>query len=234
MMSLQAAIVSTSASAVHPLALLGPTPIATYSLPVLPHCPHRQGRREALKALKNNLNNDGSSPPSNEYLALPLQSPPHEGSMSQLLSPLPSPTNPSPLAYSRHNSLNTVDSGAVDSQPSRTTSFSSTSQLMSEALRSSSPTSTSNTCGLGNAITKEPWCWKCNVEKGFAKIDQLWMQSAGCFCMVCCGVDIDDDISLSRENGANRSTHHNVPGGMFGQEVLGPRRVILEETPVML
>jgi hypothetical protein len=238
MMSLQAAIVSTTAAAVHPLAPVEATPIDTRSLTALPHCPHRKGRREALKVHKISLNHHGSLPPSNEYLPLPVQSPPREDSTSRCLSPLPSPTNPFSLASSRNNSLNTVDSGIFDSQPSCTTSFSSTTHLMTGALRPISPTPdseyfrTSYTREPENSFPqKEPWCWKCNVEKVFAKMDQMWMQSAGCFCIVCCGVDLDDDMSLSRGNGLTSSVHHNVPGRRFGQEVVGPRRVILDETP---
>jgi hypothetical protein len=231
MMSLQAAIVSTSATAVHPLTPVEATSIANHSLAALPHCPHRKGRQESLKRLKNSLNHDGSSSPSNEYLPLPDQSPPCEGPTSRCSSPI----NPSSLNSSRNNSFNAADSGILDSQPSRTTSFSSATHLMTGALRSISPTSTlesSQTREPKNMVSpKGPWCWKCNLEKAFTKVDRLWTQSAGCFCIVCCGVDIEDDMSASRGNGATRRTHHNVPGRMFGQELIGPRRVISEETP---
>jgi hypothetical protein len=234
MMSLQTAIVSTSATAVHPLPPVEATPITKHSLPALPRCPHRKGRRETLKGLKNSLNHDGSSPQSNEYLLLPDQSPPCRGSTSRCSSPI----NSSTLNSSRNNSFNPADSSILDSQPSHTTSFSSTTHLMTGALRSISPISTSEsfqTREPKNMISpEEPWCWKCNLEKAFAKVDRLWTQSAGCVCIVCCGFDIDDDMSASRGNGATRSTHYNVPGGMFGQELIGPRRVISEETPAAM
>jgi hypothetical protein len=88
--------------------------------------------------------------------------------------------------------------------------------------------SSSKPSGIRNATSaKESWCWKCSIEKGMNKIDHWWMQSASCMCIVCFGVDIDDDMSLSHENGAYHGSHHDMPGGMFGQEIVGPRRVVL-------
>jgi hypothetical protein len=236
MVSLQAAIVSTSAAAVHPLAPIQASSNATNQ----PHCPHRKGRQEALK---NSLNHDGSSPLSNEYLPVPVHSPPRQDSslLPQIPTPTPSSADPGSLASSRHNSFNTRDAQFVDSEPSHIAFFSSTTRLMTGALRSSSPPPDPESCQVSNTscsnnITpqREPWCWKCAVEKGFAKLDQWWMQSASCLCIICCGVDIDDDLSLSRGSGGTGSVRHDIPGRAFGQERLRPRRVALDQTPVVV
>jgi hypothetical protein len=63
------------------------------------------------------------------------------------------------------------------------------------------------------------------------KIDHWWMQSASCMCITCFGVDVDDDMSLRRGSGAAHSSRHDAPGGIFGQETAGPRRMVLEQTP---
>jgi hypothetical protein len=243
MVSLQAAITSTSASAVHPLDPIQPTLHATLGPPRQPHCPHRKGRREALKIFNISLNHDSRSSPINEYSPVPVLSAPRQGSMLFLQNshPLPLPTDLGSVASSRHNSLNAADSGVVDSVPSCSTSFSSTIHLMNGASRSSSPGLGSESCQASNRShinnetpQREPWCWKCTVGKGFAKIDQWWAQSASCLCIICCGLDIDDDLSLSHGNGGSHSAHRNIAGRTFGRETLGPRRVILEQTPVVV
>jgi hypothetical protein len=60
------------------------------------------------------------------------------------------------------------------------------------------------------------------------------MQSASCMCIVCFGVDVDDDMSLHHSAGAAHASRHIVPGGLPGQEIVGPRRVVLEHTPVVM
>ncbi len=66
------------------------------------------------------------------------------------------------------------------------------------------------------------------------KIDHWWMQSASCMCITCFGVDFDDDMSLHRGGGASHSSHYDTPGSIFRQEIVGSRRVILEQTPVVM
>jgi hypothetical protein len=228
MVSLQTAILTTSASAVHPLDPMRMTPDIAHGLPPV-RCPHRKGRREALKHLNHNISHDRSTPPSNEYLPLSDQSPPRQNSASasQTSISFPSPTNPASLTSSRHTSFT-----YIDSQPSHTPSLSSTTHLISGVIRSSSPMlNLSNPIGAGSTTSpKEPWCWKCSVEKGTTRIDHWWKQSANCMCIVCFGFEIDDDMHLSHRSGAPRGMHHDMPGGMFGQEIVGPRRVILEQT----
>jgi hypothetical protein len=53
-------------------------------------------------------------------------------------------------------------------------------------------------------------------------------------CTVCFGVDVDDDMSLHHSAGAAHASRHLVPGGLPGQEIVGPRRVVLEHTPVVM
>jgi hypothetical protein len=237
MASLQTAIMTTSSSAMHPLAPVQVSPDIAHSLPT-PRCPHRKGRREVVKMLRNSLNRDNTVPPSNEYLTLSDQSPPRSSStlFPQTSTPILSPTYPLSLPSSRQASLNTADTPFSDSQTSRTTSFSSTAQLLARIGRSSSPTPSSlNPTSPGSTTsTKETWCWKCSVEKGIKKIDHWWMQSASCMCTVCFGVDVDDDMSLHHSAGAAHASRHLVPGGLPGQEIVGPRRVVLEHTPVVM
>jgi hypothetical protein len=233
MVSLQTAVMTTITSAMHPLAPAQVTPDIAHGLPNS-RCPHGKGRRDALKRLRNSLNLDTTTPPNNEYLPLSDQSPPRSTStlVSQTPTPILSPSIPAWLPSSRHASINTV-STIFDSQPSRATSYSSTAHLMSGISRSSAPTPSSPVpIGTGNKTSpKESWCWKCSVEKGINKIDHWWMQSANCMCIVCFGVDIDDDMSLHHSDSAAHSSHRDMPGGIFGQEIVGPRRVVLEQTP---
>jgi hypothetical protein len=54
-------------------------------------------------------------------------------------------------------------------------------------------------------------------------------------CIVCFGVDVDvdDDMSLHHSAGAAHARRHEVSGGLPGQEIVRPRRVVLEHTPVV-
>jgi hypothetical protein len=236
MASLQTAIMTTSSSAMHPLALAQVTPDIAHSLPT-PRCPHRKGRREVVKMLRNSLSRDNTVTPSNEYLSLSDQAPPRSSStlFPQASTPILSPTYPVSLPSSRQASLNTADTPFSDSQPSRSTSLSSTAHLLARIGRSSSPTPSSfdPTSPGSTASTKETWCWKCSVEKGINKIDHWWMQSTSCMCIVCFGVDVDDDMSLRQSAGVAHASRHEVPGGLPGQEIVRPRRVVLEHTPVV-
>lgn len=195
--SLQTAIMTTSASAMHPLAPVQVTSDVAHGLPNI-RCPHRKGRREALRILRNSLNHDSTAPSCTEYLPLSDQSPPRStpSLVPQASTPVLSPVYPASLPPSRHASLTTVDTGILNSQSSRATSFSSTAHLLGGAHGSPSPTpSSSNLNGVvSRALPKEPWCWKCGIEKGINKIDHWWMQSASCMCITCFGVGIDDEI----------------------------------------
>ncbi|PMD26358.1 hypothetical protein NA56DRAFT_698536 [Hyaloscypha hepaticicola] len=227
--SLQTAMMTTSTSAVHPLDSVQISPDATYGPPT-PRCPHRKGRREALRLPhgERNLNHDDVVLPSNEFLLLTNQSPPQ----TQTSMPIISLADPASLPSSRNTSLTAADSACFDSQPTRATSYSSTAHLIPRVPISSSPTPSSvHPNGPHNVtLPKEPWCWKCSLEKGMNKIDHWWRQSSSCFCLICFGIDVDDDMNLSRDVG--HSSHHGMPGGLFRHETVGPRRVVLEQTPV--
>ena len=229
MISLQTAMMTTSTSALHPLDTVQISPDVTDGPPTL-RCPHRKGRREALRFLhdERNLNHEAVVLPSNEFLLLTNQSPPQ----TQASTPIVLLAEPASLPSSRHTSLTAADSACFDLQPTRATSYSSMAHLIPRVPISSSPIPSSlNPNGLHNAtLPKESWCWKCSVEKGMNKIDHWWMQSSSFFCLICFGIDVDDDMNLSRDVG--HISHHGRPGGLFRHETVGPRRVVLEQTPV--
>ena len=209
MVSLQTAITTTSASAMHPLAPVQLTPGVANAVQT-PTCPHRKGRRLALKLLKNSLNPDSTTAPVDEYLPLSDQSPPR--STSSLALPLPtpilSPTISTLLPSSRQASTNTAESTVLDSHLSRATSFSSTAHLMTGARGSASPIPDSfGQSGNDTLSTKVHWCWKCTMEKGVNKIDHWWTQSAGCMCMLCFVVNVDDDMSIYQSSGGALNSH---------------------------
>lgn len=230
MNSLQTAIMTTSTSAVHPLDTVQISPDFTHG-PLTLRCPHRKGRREALRLLhgEKTLNHDAAVLPRSEFLLLTNQPPPQTQTSTSLVSL----ADPASLPSSRNTSLTAADSGCFDSQPNRATSFSSTAHLILRVPSSSSPTPSSvHPNGPQNTtLPNEPWCWKCSVERGMKKIDRWWMQSSSCFCLICFGIDVDDDMNLSRDFG---HSNHGMPGGSFRHENLGPRRVVLEQTPVTL
>ncbi|KAN0090465.1 hypothetical protein V8E51_019044 [Hyaloscypha variabilis] len=233
MISLRTAITTTSASAMHPLAPVHITPYSAYAAPD-PFCPHRKGQRLALKLLRNSLNQDNTVGTIDEYLPLTDQSPTCSSSTLALPVPTPilSPTDSTTLPSTRQVSSSTTHSTYFDSQPSRATSFSSTAHLMTGARGSSSPTPSSISRNyIGTASVKAPWCWKCSLEKGVNKIDHWWMQSAGCLCGSCFGDNVDDESNIYQNSGGAHNSQRGPNGEVFGQEIAGPRRIVLGQTP---
>ncbi|KAE9365890.1 hypothetical protein N431DRAFT_495713 [Stipitochalara longipes BDJ] len=210
MVSLQTAITTTSSAAMHPLAPVHITSDVAHAIPT-PFCPHRKGRQSALKLLRNSINYDSTTAPLGEYLLLSDQSPPRSSSTLALqrLTPILLSTDSTLLPTPRQASSSTAHSTLFDSQQlSRATSFSSAAHLMTGAHGSPSPTPSSlSRNDLSATSAKTPWCWKCSIEKGVHKIDYWWMQSAGCMCMLCFGVDADDDMSIYRSSSGAHDSH---------------------------
>ena len=224
MTALQNAIESSSASALHPMTPMQVTPEASNASPNARQCPHRRGRRAALKALNQTLNHENTAPPSNEYTVLSSYSPSNRSSVTP--TPVPQSslqslvyTN-SPISSQNESVLNDEQAqGVTDSISSRIMSISSTTPLMyssSTIIDSSTmgsapvPPSTGNhPVDESKQKEKELRCWKCRLGYAREKMDHFWTNAASCMCFVCCGIDIDEDLNV-------------YPGNSGGRTGLGP------------
>ncbi|KAF4634624.1 hypothetical protein G7Y89_g3474 [Cudoniella acicularis] len=217
---LRNAIEATSSSALSPIAPIPET--ARQVAQTVVNCPHRHGRRAALKATSTALNHIETNPPSNEYIT--AQSEATDGRVSvasattSVQPPIISPLRPDSISSSRCASMEVT--GGLQVSSSRAVSVSSTANLMSGALQPDKQR-------LGSSSSR---CWKCYVDKSIAKIDRWWMNSAGCLCFVCCGFDIEDD----RTGQCGVQSQNYRPFGATGFDNVGPRRVILNRTPAIL
>jgi len=120
-------------------------------------------------------------------------------------------------------------------------SLSSTTHLMSGALRSGTTTPDPLRPLLDGRTSeikgKASWCWKCKIERGWQKMDRFFIGAAGMACFICCGYDIEDDGSVSySDNGAVFNPFNSGLRGVAGVShrpsiSLAPRRVVLEQTP---
>ncbi|KAE8441642.1 hypothetical protein EG329_004609 [Mollisiaceae sp. DMI_Dod_QoI] len=230
MLSLQAAIESTSTLAINPLApmpSMDASPIVTEPRTQTQGCPHhRQG---------HNMHQSPATYAEAQRMT------PIDGQLLQTSENLP--RSPDPVAvfaptatHDVANPPNSIGSFAQaemstaslfmgDSDRSRVTSFSSTAYLISGGLRSPSrstlqPAETSRRTG---PELKEPFCWKCAAGKAGTMIGKWWKSSASCLCFVCCGFDIEDDMSMHYSS-SNPGCAAYIRGAS-SQEYLGSRRV---------
>ncbi|KAG4436563.1 hypothetical protein IFR05_007958 [Cadophora sp. M221] len=118
----------------------------------------------------------------------------------------------------------------LDSSRDRVTSVSSTTFLMSGGLRAPTPPPIVTEPEIPE-LKREQWCWKCTLQSAFGKLDDWWIKSAGCVCFVCCGFDIDEDGNVS--SGTLHSYNATLRGG-YGDEMVGPRMIILNQTPAVI
>lgn len=246
--ALQTAIKSSSTSALHPITSMEPIPgnDGSHSPPRQIQCLHRKGRLAALKALKEKLNHANTTPSDNDYTILPSYPANRQASVS---SKAPTPTS-SPTRLNSITSINVEEFGVVDHEASRTVSVSSTAHLMPGALLDRSslireslplPVETVRSHTPLSQIPENPIrCWKCRLETVFSRIDQWWMKSTSFACFLCCGFDVDDDMSVSygsmsgdRGMSAYSATLRG-DAGSSREDMLRPRRVVLESTPVVL
>ena len=229
LLSLQNAIESTTTSAMNPMS---PMVVTLQTIQTQNQCPHLKGRPAVLKSRKfqATINHLESTPPSNEYRSLPSSRASRHDFPPTTQSPFSSLSRS--LASSRRSTVQAGEFGIVDLGPSRTVSVSSTAHLMTGAFhpspefnmgRSQPHAISTNGPRLEAPKEKEVWCWRCQVGKAADMIDRWWMRSASCLCFVCCGYDIDDDVSIYHGSSGIR-------GGGLTREILGPRRVILQET----
>jgi hypothetical protein len=249
-LALQAAMDATRDTAVSPLANMTTMTSSPSPQLIAPknenECPHRRGRRAALRALnrRRSLNHAHSSPPSNEYQSIlsdpltcptPLSSPPR-------ITPLSSTYMCSSQSSQRQNT--DWNMGILDTDPitgdSSSTLNSPTAFLMSGALSpvstARSPSPQRETTALLPKKKGSNHCWKCRLEIVCVMIDKAWEKGAGCLCFVCCGYEIEDDECArpamfggygGRYNEIDRERGGNSRGSRvwFGSECPGmPRR----------
>lgn len=195
---LQGRVASPAPPTSHPIAQLEPiTPIqSTSSRPATPprrrECPHRKGQRTAFKRLKHS----SSTIPGIDYQAI-LSSPLTRDASHASLPRLPPP---SPIMSSGWSgrSVNNWDFGIMDTEPiSGAASNSSTTHLMTGALLAPSPSpargsSHPDEFALPHS-TKNSECWRCKLETLGDKLAKLRKKSSGCFWVVCCGFDPDEE-----------------------------------------
>ncbi|CZR58293.1 uncharacterized protein PAC_08185 [Phialocephala subalpina] len=180
-MSLQAAIESTSTLAIHPLSPMPPIQASPINVEPSPKvCPHRRRGRETLQGLATNTEPQRSAPAGGQLLqassAIPGTSVP-----VATVTPVPSLTasfTSNSRASLRASALAATSTQSLvtdDPNPSRTTSFGSSAYLMSGGLRSPSRstvqrTATPQTTGPEHV---EPFCWKCAAD-GFYGMRMLF------------------------------------------------------------
>ncbi|KAK0107990.1 hypothetical protein ONS96_003768 [Cadophora gregata f. sp. sojae] len=221
---LQAAIESTTATAPHPFQ---PFP-TTETPPPKKVCPHR--KTSGSIAAQDNPRTTTAT----EYSTIHSPVPYHRDEDTTLPSPNPGtalPDSPLPQTQAELDSL-----CVLESPQERPASVSSTTYLMTGALRA--PTPPPPSVALEPELAKENWCWRCTLRSAVGKLDDWWMKSARCICFVCCGFDIEDDMDGERErgdgrgNGSGSGTGSGRGSGYRSRysEMEGPRRVVLGKT----
>jgi hypothetical protein len=86
---------------------------------------------------------------------------------------------------------------------------------MTDAVAVMSPTTASQV----KARPQTHRCWKCHVSTFVSTLDDIWEVSTSWCCWMFCGVDLHEDAEA--QSG-------------YGQEALGPRRVVLDGMPAVL
>lgn len=206
---LQTAVESSSATAIHPL-----SPMQASTRPASPlsamKCPHRKGRRAAMKAMRQTSSNSMYNTTA-EYNLSP-RSTTGRFSPSTSLS-----ASPDPISYtsSRRASLN-PDATLSEPEFSGTLSASSSVHLLE---------------GNPSPKPKVVTCWKCKLDSIFARIDRTWERTTICMCFYCCGYDVEDDGTFSETGTGGRYGRPTVRGGPRGEQDFAPRVVTLWETP---
>lgn len=160
-------------------------------------CPHRRGRRVALKQLKHS----NSTIPGIDYQAILSHPLTREDSFASLphLVP-PSPTHPISSGWPGRGE-NAWDMGVIDTESmSGAISNTSATHLMTGALLAPSPSPTPASSHPGarallHRLAKNSRCWRCKLETLGDKLEKLRKKSASCLWFVCCGFDADEDGS---------------------------------------
>lgn len=227
MLSLQAAMESTSTLAINPLApmpSMEASPIGTE--PRTEGCPHHHGRRNTHQSSDTHVEAQRTAPAAGQLLQT-LANIPRSPDPVAVVAPNAThdvPNPPNSIGSFAQAESSTASLFIGDSDRSRVTSLSSTARLIYGGLRSPSRSTlaaaTSQTTG---PELKEPFCWKCAAGKAGAKIGKWWKSSASCLCFVCCGFDIEDDMNMHCT-----STYPGYTTSMratSSQDYLGQRRV---------
>lgn len=233
MLSLQAAIESTSSLAIHPL----DTPISVQassfpegSSPRI--CMHQKPNTPRSTAAATNSQ---PSMPSNSINVPPATSDATPNSNSHPTLTVPSFIRARvPLSRTASSTMSLVTD---DPDPrSRTTSHSSTVWLMSGGLRSPS----GSTMHMQPTVStqapvrkaKEPFCWRCACEKAGEKMTHWWKSSLDCLCFTCCGVDLEEEeIGRVYQHAQNAGYpgHRPYPGDHSREAQLAARRLALDQ-----
>jgi hypothetical protein len=232
MLNLQAAIESTTSLAIHPLA----TPFSTPSNSVgaeasVPVCPHQ--RLKAPINIAANIDSPVSTPANG--LTLPPATGDHRdvtpNSTSHARLTVPNFVRNFGSSQAANSSLSLV----TDDPRSRTTSHSSTAWLMSGGLRSPSGSTAPIQVTTQASVRKprKPFCWRCACGQAGEKICHWWKSSVNCLCFVCCGYDLEEDVT----------THNPTPGypgyrpysqGNSSQDYFTARRLTSDQHPPWL
>jgi hypothetical protein len=169
-------------------------------------CPHRRGRQASLRSL-------------NQHAEVVVPDTDHAMANYTLLASNDPQGNPTQQPI--QSTPVTEPQIGINAQ---ITGFQATRPVMAGAIAPSSPT----VAPPAKSAPHTQRCWKCNVSKIVSKLDEIWEASTSWCCWVFCGVDLYDDGEsqcCGHGNGAQ-------PGD--GQGSLGPRRVVLDGTPVIL
>ena len=215
---LQAAIESTTAAAPHPFE---PFSATTALLPPKKVCPHRTPSGYAT-ATQKKVKAITVLEPATIRSPLPY----HRDEDTSFPSPTSGITRPDFPTLPTQAELDSLC--VLESPRERPASVTSTTFLMSGALRAPTPPLPVHETELPEA-TNAKWCWRCTLRSAVGKLDDWWMKCAGCICFVCCGFDIDDDGNVS----GGRSHSPNMRR-RYGSEMSGPRMVVLNQTPAVI
>ncbi|KUJ15162.1 uncharacterized protein LY89DRAFT_735295 [Mollisia scopiformis] len=237
MLSLQAAMESTTSLALHPLSPIPPMEAAPMrDEPSKNKCPHRRGRGKAAKG-KATITIPQIITPDNDQLS--ESSAIAHNDLGLVVTARPSATLTVPirshsigaLAQAAHSTTSLV----TDDPRSRATSYSSTTHLMSGGLRSPSGSIIQaqplSSTPMPSKEQRDPFCWKCATGKAGKKIDQWWKSSASCLCFICCGFDIDEEHVHYAETNEGSSSYGPYSGRSPSNGDFGPRRITLDQSP---
>ncbi|EPE32237.1 hypothetical protein GLAREA_07370 [Glarea lozoyensis ATCC 20868] len=219
---LRNAIEATSSSAINPITSIPET--ATVQSPQAA-CPHRRGRRAAMKSSSRRFNNPFSRSTNTERGGMEL---PYSTVRQSHL-----PTQPNIEGSPCHNDV-------PSARPSLEVSPVVAQGMAGSALSNSS---TDHLMSGANPEPRRPhsaknWCWKCAIDKVVVKLDTFWYNGAACLCFVCCGYDIDED---SHDRNRSDMGVYRLPHAGFRyldgpcdfenpRTYLAPRQVVLDGT----
>jgi hypothetical protein len=183
-------------------------------------CPHRDGRRAAMKSFSRGSYNPFSRRVSRERGEMELP-------YSTVWQNTPATPTNNPVSPYRAGSIS-----IPSARPSSEISPVIAHGLAGSALANSS---TDHLISGASPSTRRTWCWKCTVDNAVVRLDKFWYNGAACLCFVCCGFDIDEDSN--RTSRASDSLPHagfrylDGPVDVEGDgENLAPRRVFLHRT----